>query len=465
MSVYVVFWFDVEDYVTPESDIALGRLIDIFDRHDLKAVFKMVGEKVRALERRGHRDILAKLLAHDIGYHTNYHSRPPSISEYMLGLGWQEGRDEFIRREQEGIDTLRRVFGRMPACYGQPGGAWAPQVYPALRWWGIDNYLDAGPWVDVEGKPHRYCDILCFTSLNTLTHLGIGGGAQLVAERKKHIAQAVERLRPTGGIVSLYAHECEFVTARFWDAVNFAGGKNPPREKWQPAPLVSPQESESRYAAMDDLLTFVQSLPDVQVVTITQAAALYPDRAKGRSFTPHQVAQLAASMAEAITHRQLDGAYLSPGEIFGLAVRLLAERVRTGRWPESIPYRYFDGPPRSPHVQVEAAALSLDDIFGTCLYEDVALERNDHMPAEVQVGRNWLAPADFLATIGAALPRWLQGDTGDAPLLKGNFVQEEHVLDHADWSWVIFPPGFDGDPLFELGKLQAWTLKPAPPIG
>ncbi len=462
MSVYVVFWFDIEDYITPESDLALGRLVDIFDRHGLKAVFKMVAEKVRVLERRGHRDILDRLMAHDIGYHTDYHSRPPTISEYLLNAGWQEGRDEFINREQKGIETLRRVFGRVPACYGQPGGAWAPQVYPALRWWGIDSYLDAGPWIDLDGRPHRYCDILCFTGVDALMHLGIGGGAETVMKRKRRLAQLVEQLRPTGGIVSLYAHECEFVTARFWDEVNFAGGRNPPRDRWQPAPLVSREESESRYAAMDDLLTFVRSLPDVQVVTVTQAAALYPDRARDRSYTPQEVALLASAMADAITHRGLDGAYLSPGEVFGLAVKLLAERVRNGSWPASVSYRYFDGPLRPPHVQVGSDALSLDDIFGTCLYEDVALDRNGHMPAEVQVGRNWLSPADFLATIGAVLPRWLHGDTGDAPILKGDMTQERYVLDHADWRWVIFPPGFDGDPLLKLGKLQAWTLKPAP---
>ncbi len=71
MTVYVFMWFDVEDYITPESDVALGRLVDIFDRHSLKATFKMVGEKVRGLQRRGHDDILSKLQAHDIGFHTD----------------------------------------------------------------------------------------------------------------------------------------------------------------------------------------------------------------------------------------------------------------------------------------------------------------------------------------------------------------------------------------------------------
>jgi hypothetical protein len=84
------------------------------------------------------------------------------------------------------------------------------------------------------------------------------------------------------------------------------------------------------------------------------------------------------------------------------------------------------------------------------------------MPAQVQVGRNWLSPADFLATVGAVLPRWLEGDTGDVPIVRSHFAQAAYIPDHVSWGWDIFPPGFNADPLLEMGKLQAWTLKPAP---
>jgi hypothetical protein len=84
------------------------------------------------------------------------------------------------------------------------------------------------------------------------------------------------------------------------------------------------------------------------------------------------------------------------------------------------------------------------------------------MPSQVQVGRNWLTPADFLATICAAIPRWVAGDEGDAPIVTGDFVQAEHLPSHVEWGWIIFPPGFNADPLLEVGRLQAWTLKPAP---
>ena len=462
MNVYLYFWFDVEDYITPESDGALGRLVDIFDRHELKATLKMVGEKVRGLKRRGHDDILAALRAHDIGFHTDYHSRPPSISEYELQYGWEDGIAEFMRRERNGLDTLKQAFGRLPSCYGQPGGAWAPQVYPALRRWGIRTYLDAGPWVSLDGRPHRYCDVLNMLGLEHTASIGISRGYGEVRDRWTRLAQVVDRLRHTGGEVSLYAHECEFVTSQFWDGVNYAQGTDTPREEWRPAPLIDEEESESRYRAMDDLLTAVCSWPEVVVAVASQAPLLYADRARGRSFTPRQIADLCAPMADAITHQRCDGAWLSPAEIFDLAVRFLAGRVQGDAWPAQVPYRYLDGPAGPAHVERFADHFTLDDVFGTCLYESAYIDAHQRMPAEVQIGRNWLSPADFMATLGAALPRWIEGNADDASLVRGDFAQATHVPDHVSWGWTIFPPDFNADPLLELGKLQAWTLKPAP---
>ncbi len=270
MTVYALFWFDVEDYITPASDMALGRVVETFDRHGLKATFKLVGEKVRGLQRRGHKDILAHLQAHDIGYHTDYHSRPPSVSEYMLDYDWAEGITAFKQREQAGFTTLKQVFERTPSCYGQPGGAWAPQVYPVLRQWGIPVYLDAGPWVNLHHQPHRYCDILNILDVKGLMHLGISRGPQEVAQRQTRLVELVDHLRPSGGLISLYAHECEFVTRAFWDGVNFKEGRDPARAHWRPAPLLTEAESAARYAALDDFLGFVQALPDVAVIGASQ---------------------------------------------------------------------------------------------------------------------------------------------------------------------------------------------------
>jgi hypothetical protein len=86
---------------------------------------------------------------------------------------------------------------------------------------------------------------------------------------------------------------------------------------------------------------------------------------------------------------------------------------------------------------------------------------NGQVPSQVQVGRTWLAPADLLATLGAALPGWVDGGTADAALRTGHLSVAAHVADHVSWNWTIFPRGFDGDPLLDTAKRQAWTIKPA----
>src|SRR5439155_4093380 len=72
--VYVILWFDTEDYILPASDDAALHVADWLSREGIRATFKVVGEKARTLERRGRADVIAALKRHEIGYHSNYHS-------------------------------------------------------------------------------------------------------------------------------------------------------------------------------------------------------------------------------------------------------------------------------------------------------------------------------------------------------------------------------------------------------
>ena len=59
--VFVVFWFDCEDFVTPESDDALNRLAEILEANNVRGVFKLVGKKLRVLEKRRRFDVIEAL--------------------------------------------------------------------------------------------------------------------------------------------------------------------------------------------------------------------------------------------------------------------------------------------------------------------------------------------------------------------------------------------------------------------
>ena len=158
---YVVLWFDTEDYILPQSDDAAKRVAAYLTSQGVRATFKVVGEKGRTLERRGRSDVIGALREHEIGYHSNTHSQHPTVAEYESALGWEEGVEEFTRRERPGFDDLKRIFGQTPTCYGQPGNSWAPQSYGALEKWGVRIYLDEAQHVGSTGN--RSGTVACST--------------------------------------------------------------------------------------------------------------------------------------------------------------------------------------------------------------------------------------------------------------------------------------------------------------
>src|SRR6476660_727668 len=89
--VYVVLWFDTEDYILPQSDDAAKRLATFLTEQGIQATFKVVGEKARTLERRHRTDVIAALQKHAIGYHSNTHSQHPTPAEYESLLNWESG--------------------------------------------------------------------------------------------------------------------------------------------------------------------------------------------------------------------------------------------------------------------------------------------------------------------------------------------------------------------------------------
>src|SRR5262249_12937930 len=159
-TVYVILWFDTEDYILPASDNATLRIAQFLTREAIRAVFKVVGERARSFEKRNRKDIIDALKKHEIGYHSHWHSVQPTPAMYLSDLGWDDGVAEFDRREKPGYDDVKRIFGTTPTCYGQPGSSWGPQSYGAMRKWGMEVYLDAGNHVRLDDKPYYYCGVL-----------------------------------------------------------------------------------------------------------------------------------------------------------------------------------------------------------------------------------------------------------------------------------------------------------------
>ena len=476
--IYVVLWFDTEDYILPASDDAALRLADILTSQGVKGTFKIVGEKARTLERRGRQDVIASLRCHDIGYHSNFHSVHPTPAERMRYMEWDEGVEEFDRTERGGLQDVQRIFGKTPVCYGQPGSSWAVQAYGAMKRWGMPLYLDESPHVGIQNQPFWYCGILNVLNLGEfVTRVELRQDSDL-AKAENEFRSLTEKLQTRGGgLISVYYHPCEFIHQQFWDAVNFSRGANPPREAWKQPPMKSKAEIEQGFRNFEAYIEFLKKAPGVHFVTGSELPGLYGDETATREFTGSEILGLARAMQKEITFQTGSGFSLSPAEIFFILNSFTATYLEKQQIPSKVELKSIYGPKRGfaaelimgPEGGVEGPvgpfSTSKKQFAATCFDVESALLTNGYIPSEIWIGAQCISPASYLATLAAAVEKLIQKVSipETVVILPGNFTAGRYVAEDSPsiWKWEIFPMGFHSTKIMQLAKLQAWTVKPA----
>jgi len=466
--IYVVLWFDTEDYILQQDDDAAKRLAEMLTDLNVRATFKVVGEKARVLEQRGRRDVIAAIARHDIGYHSNTHSQQPTIAVYLQNAGWDDGRAEFSRREAQGARDVARIFGKTPVAYGQPGSAWAPQAYPALRDMSIGMYLDEADHVGIDDQPFYYGGMLnVFKMRSTLVRMDLKGGTSLV-DGKAAFAKASESLRSRGGgTISIYYHPNEWVHAEFWDAVNFSHGANPPREAWKQPRLRPAAETEQAFADFDQWIKFIKAQPGVKFVTATDLMSIYADRARDRDFNASELSGIARSMQNEITFQRYGSYAISAADAFGLLTNAMTHFIDTGKWSPVERIALLDGPTRTyaPSAGSRSSTFTWPAFARAVQDTADACRTLHHIPDEIWIGAESLSPADYLATLARVVQDIASSGRAPADVTRhtGRFTADRYVAEDtpALWNWPIFPDGFHAPTIMELARLQAWTLKPA----
>ena len=468
--VYVILWFDTEDYLLPADDDATKHIAEFLTSEGIRGTFKLVGEKARTLERRKRTDVIAALQKHEIGYHSNFHSIPPSPAQYLDRLGWDNGIAEFDRRERGGVDDVKRIFGTMPTCYGQPGSSWAPQTYAALPGIGIlPCYVDDGDHVGVGGRPFRYCGaIVVYKMQDNVTRMDLYGDGGL-EKGCKAFEEIHSRLkREGGGLISIYYHPCEWVHRQFWDGVNFSRGANPPRSEWKEPPQRPREETEAAFARFEKYVDFQKSL-GVALVTASELPQIYEDPVRKGPLPLEDLRRAAGETARAGKLDWLDiggGRFLSPADLMAALVETLAGTIEAGVTPKSVPVPEVLGPAEVPPATGPEEATWSD--FRSAVLDTLhALRARRQVPSRVFLGARAVAPADFLL----ACARIVADETFGPKTLPVMVKIHDTVVATADrvaqdspgifGGWVIHPEGFRAPRILEMGRLQAWTLKPA----
>lgn len=477
--VYVILWFDTEDYLLPADDDATLRLTQMLSERGVRATFKIVGEKARVLEKRGRKDVIAGLKKHDIGYHSDFHSVHPTPSEYLAGCGLIEGIAEFTRRERKGAADVRRILGvNTLCCYGQPGSSWGAQAIAALPGigvapHGIPCYVDEGNHIGLDNKPFWYENALVVYHMGqnyTRMDLHEAGAVEPALKKVNVIA---DRLRAEGGgLISIFYHPCEWVHKEFWDGVNFARGANPPREQWKAPGQLPAAETEGAFQRFGQYIDGILKVQGVRFVTATDLPMLYPDPTRNGVSK-----QELAGLAKEILGRKGEVGFLAEGdktfsaaEQFDLLCQALWEsdrNVLTNLYP--LKPRRLLGPAAEPTVPALGGIKSLGAAEFRAAVADTApfLEKQGRIPSQVYVGSNPVAPADFLFAMAQA---FLETESGGKlpdtiPLGQGTILapakQVAKDTPKVFGDWVIHKPGFQAPRILEIARLQTWTLKPA----
>ncbi|OUS77789.1 hypothetical protein B1748_03120 [Paenibacillus sp. MY03] len=449
----VLFWFDVEDFINPESEEALLGLLDILDERGIVGIFKLVGEKIRVLERNGREDILAKLRRHEIGYHTDWHSVHPVVTEYCEPLGFREGAESFLSREGGGFGDLARITGRPVRCYGQPGQAWAPQSFPALRRWGVEAYLDGHDQVSMNGRPFWYGGLLHLASLEGLMFMPLQDGA--LDEAMAKFDRLCEKQRDEEvGFISIFYHPTEFVFEEFWDAVNFSEGRNPPKEQWV-KPRFRPDGDTRKYLnRVGEFIDYTLTKPGVTYARSQEIVTM--ERSDRRPLSREEVVRFARQTGNEWGY-VTDGALcLSASELFST----FREYVAGADTP--VPELLY-GPEREVGDRIAKGGLVVvADVLEALRKPMPEVLGYKHLPDSYAVGDSVLGPVTMACTLAAIIGEGLRPEDAVVPR-KGRLVPERHSANGGEWAgyWSIFPTDFKAPNVVELSRLQTWTMKPA----
>ena len=453
-----LLWFDVEDFMVPESEWALEALLAMLDRLGIPAVFKVVGEKARNLEAHGRRDLLGGMAAHEVGYHTDMHSRHPTVTEYLEHYGFADGAEEFERRERAGFRDVERLIGAAIRCYGQPGYAWAPQVFPVLRDWGIDAYLDDHDVICLGGQPFWYGGLLNLTCLEGFFRVELVPNGLEAALTRFDAFRAEESSSPVR-FISIVYHPCEFVEHQFPDELNFGGGVNRCEGEWLRPPLRSPHELRELVDSLERFLEYSSQYADyVTTAEVIASERELCDRVPARTAgSAEEAKRLATGLYDELSFMKPIDRYRSPAEVF----MLLRDAITAGRSGLADLTQPLYGPEHDAPSTGDGTVTPSD--LRTAL-GGMMQERSDvvQLPDLVRVGAAMLNPVDLTCTMAAAI-RARAADRETIPVIRGRLSAADHVRDDEAWGprWPIFDPGLRVPNIVRMARLQSWTLRPS----
>lgn len=459
----LVVTFDVEDYITPESehiDDIPKWLAEIMSEEGVTGTFFVIGEKARSLEKRGRRDVIAAMAKHDIGSHTNFGSIHPTVTEELEKADWADGVSKMLAQESAGFKDLDRIFGKSVTTLARHGGSYGPQLVCAL------GRMKAG----YQGTPAVLPGTNVVWFCNALNFAGQYSGFDDFYYRDDLFEPVFDKLKTelpkiarTTDVIALFAgHPTKIRAEQFWD-LNFYEGRNPVPAEWK-TPVLRPLESMA--TAQKNFRRMMQYLKGRDYIEITTYGRLMDLYARQKEIM--MIEELGEIAAAALKSKTLSPtADFSPAEAFAGLAKSIAEYSKTGTLPQNFPAEHPLGPLEMPISRPEIARAALDDVFGLAGEANDFIRRSGALPSSLTVGGARVGTGSLFALFGAAFldmrsktPKSYYEIPPFEPYPKTN---EKEIIRQVEGykSWPVHRRDLDMSKIVEFTRLQLWTLKPA----
>jgi hypothetical protein len=472
-------FFDVEDIFSPAelgNDDSIKQLATILTEEGLRGNFMIIGDRALVLKERGRKDVIDSLGPHEVGLHTRS-ARHPEVPEYVAGKSWKEGVSECLKREREGSEIIRDVFGKpcaalsthnifaaphsqrvaailgLPYVYATPA---APPLYN-LSWyagalglpWGSPT-LDNKPLLcHMEEFDEKYPDDQAFEA-----HL---------RKTDQHLDTCLAAGQPY--FTFFLIHPQRVRLKDFIDIYWCPNGVNYPKERWgtygRPQQYSS-EQVKTLLANFRRLARWIRNDPRLNVMTVPELVQKYGKQPT--SITGKELCDAARQIVagnEILIHPRF-----SPAEILVALARGLVISVDHHQLPVDIARDNVLGPLRNP--------IWIPELQGCTFQTLVQLARQlvDHTTTTGQLP----------ATLGEPLNRvginhlYRAFAESCLAIREGSRLTEIKFRRMPPWPSIasaigitymkavegeLMNPDTEVNTLYRDGKLQTWTLKPA----
>ena len=426
----VLFAFDMEDFIHPESANSVLALAKTLELEGVRGHFSTVAYFAKTLVDRKRFDVLDALKMHHIGTQTLYHSLHPNITEYTDIEDYASARERAMREECEGIGMIKAATGHerlwTSVLPGNGNTIVALYLYADL---GIPFFCGGGGMYDDVTR----CGDIWYCNQRHLTYAYEFRVEELTPGCPPvDIAEKLDKLSRRK-VAVLFMHPCMLNCEEFWDGVNFDRGNLHEFGKWKLPKLRSKSDRDEFLRRYRDLVRTVKADPRFE---IADAPALDAEKAPRRVITRDDVPTIRAALNEHF------GPIRHPGEwcvadAFCAAIRFL--RGEKTFAPGKV-YGFL----HEPQGVTSAVTVSVEDIKAAAGKVDLS----GFLPAQIQVGGVKVGPADFLFAALEVL-------AGDAKVVK--LVPREQIGDIRHYLPTMADAQFKDTWIYTPDYQDSWT--------